>query len=280
MKAQTLKAALAEAFTHPSYWLLTIGFFVCGFHVNFIVVHLPAFAMDKGLRVVRQKNCAACHQLEPGQIAFKDDTGTERSVHGQLVTFDEDKLPPPMSGFADYVAKYEADVGELDEVIVRLLGNEDAVAFGRLALEAWEAIEKKLLTDLARAGIAITRSYTCIDHPEGIAGRRNDSVYLLPNTGAFYHALHADGIAVIYDVTHSLQLPSAAGDETGGDRRFAAPLARAAVAAGADGVFLEVHPRPEEALSDRATQLSPAQARPLLESLLRVRAALPFEEGR
>jgi 2-dehydro-3-deoxyphosphooctonate aldolase (KDO 8-P synthase) len=92
--------------------------------------------------------------------------------------------------------------------------------------------------------------------------------------------LHADGIAVIYDVTHSLQLPSAAGDETGGDRRFAAPLARAAVAAGADGVFLEVHPRPEEALSDRATQLSPAQARPLLESLLRVRAALPFEEGR
>ena len=78
-------------------------------------------AMDTGLRVVRQKNCAACHQLEPGQIAFKDDSGTEHSLHGQLVVFDEDKLPPPMKGFADYVAKYEADVGTLDEIIVRLL---------------------------------------------------------------------------------------------------------------------------------------------------------------
>jgi 2-dehydro-3-deoxyphosphooctonate aldolase (KDO 8-P synthase) len=86
--------------------------------------------------------------------------------------------------------------------------------------------------------------------------------------------LHAEGIPVIYDVTHSLQLPGAAGDETGGDRRFAAPLARAAVAAGADGLFLEVHPDPASALSDRATQLDPAAAEAILRSALRVRAAL------
>jgi len=48
-KPQTAKAALAEAFRHPSYWLLTAGFFVCGFHVSFIMVHLPAFAIDQGL---------------------------------------------------------------------------------------------------------------------------------------------------------------------------------------------------------------------------------------
>ena len=80
--------------------------------------------------------------------------------------------------------------------------------------------------------------------------------------------LHGDGIPVLYDVTHSLQLPSAAGDETGGQREFAAPLARAAVAAGADGVYLEVHPHPEAALSDRTTQLAPEPAENLLRSLL------------
>jgi predicted MFS family arabinose efflux permease len=48
-RAQTFREALGEALRHPSYWLLTAGFFVCGFHVAFIVVHLPAFAADQGL---------------------------------------------------------------------------------------------------------------------------------------------------------------------------------------------------------------------------------------
>ena len=49
VRSQTLREALAEAFRHPSFWLLTAGFFVCGFHVAFIVVHLPSFAVDQGL---------------------------------------------------------------------------------------------------------------------------------------------------------------------------------------------------------------------------------------
>lgn len=48
-KPQSLQEAFAEAFAHPSFWLLTAGFFVCGFHVAFYGVHLPAFAADKGL---------------------------------------------------------------------------------------------------------------------------------------------------------------------------------------------------------------------------------------
>jgi len=87
--------------------------------------------------------------------------------------------------------------------------------------------------------------------------------------------MRRDGIATIYDVTHSLQLPGAAAEGTGGQREFAEPLARAAVAAGADGVFLEVHPDPEHALSDRETQLPPERAERLLASLLALRAALP-----
>ena len=46
---QTIGESLSEAFRHPSFWLLTAGFFVCGFHVAFIMVHLPAFAIDQGL---------------------------------------------------------------------------------------------------------------------------------------------------------------------------------------------------------------------------------------
>ncbi|RMH16149.1 MAG: 3-deoxy-8-phosphooctulonate synthase [Acidobacteria bacterium] len=95
-----------------------------------------------------------------------------------------------------------------------------------------------------------------------------------------FAVLQRAGIPVIFDATHSLQLPGseiAAGGErahTGGRREFAEPLARAAVAAGADGVFMEVHPEPERALSDAATQLTPAAAERLLASLLALRRAL------
>jgi len=49
VRDQTMVEALGEALRHPDYWLLTVGFFVCGFHVAFIMVHLPAFTLDQGL---------------------------------------------------------------------------------------------------------------------------------------------------------------------------------------------------------------------------------------
>jgi 2-dehydro-3-deoxyphosphooctonate aldolase (KDO 8-P synthase) len=58
------------------------------------------------------------------------------------------------------------------------------------------------------------------------------------------------GQPVVFDVTHSLQLPGGKGSCSGGQREFAEPLARAAVAVGVDGLFLEVHPEPEKALCD------------------------------
>lgn len=105
----------------------------------------------------------------------------------------------------------------------------------------------------------------------------NDRIFVTERGACFgYHNLvvdmrsfammHAEGIPVVFDVTHSLQLPGS-GKTTGGARSFAEPLARAAIAAGADGVFLEVHPRPDEALSDAATQLEPGRAEELLRSL-------------
>ncbi len=89
-----------------------------------------------------------------------------------------------------------------------------------------------------------------------------------------FHILHEAGVPVLYDVTHSLQLPGADGKSTGGRREFAEPLARAAVAAGADGVYLEVHLDPPSALSDSTTQLDPDRAQALLASLHAIRGAV------
>ena len=63
------------------------------------------------------------------------------------------------------------------------------------------------------------------------------------------------GYPVIYDATHSVQLPGGLGAASGGDREMAIPLARAALAAGCDGLFLEVHPNPDKARCDAASML-------------------------
>jgi len=65
-----------------------------------------------------------------------------------------------------------------------------------------------------------------------------------------FPVLQSFGYPVVFDVTHSLQLPGGQGNCSGGQREFAEPLARAAVAAGVDGLFMEVHPEPDKALCD------------------------------
>lgn len=67
--------------------------------------------------------------------------------------------------------------------------------------------------------------------------------------------MRALGYPVIFDVTHSLQLPGGQGSCSGGQREYAGPLARAAVAAGVDGLFMEVHPDPDKALCDGPNML-------------------------
>ncbi len=65
-----------------------------------------------------------------------------------------------------------------------------------------------------------------------------------------FSIMKANGFPTVFDATHSVQLPGAAGGKSGGQREFVAPLARAALAAGADGLFIETHPDPDNALSD------------------------------
>jgi len=78
------------------------------------------------------------------------------------------------------------------------------------------------------------------------------------------------GWPVIFDATHSVQRPAAAGQVSGGDRRFVPTLARAAVAAGLDGLFLETHPEPERALCDGPNQWPLDQLEALLTTLLAI----------
>lgn len=80
------------------------------------------------------------------------------------------------------------------------------------------------------------------------------------------------GWPVVYDATHSLQKPG--GRESGGDRRYAIPLMRAAVACGIDGLFFETHPDPARARSDAATQLPLALADSFLDEAIRIRDSI------
>ena len=75
------------------------------------------------------------------------------------------------------------------------------------------------------------------------------------------------GVPVIFDATHSVQLPGGGEGASSGQREFVAPLARAAVAVGVDGVFMEVHPAPEEALCDGPNSLPLPEAKRLLQVL-------------
>lgn len=118
---------------------------------------------------------------------------------------------------------------------------------------------------------------------EKVTGEGNEKLLLTERGTTFgYHNLVVDmrslgrmrmiGFPVVFDATHSVQLPSAAGAQSGGEREFVALLARAAVAAGVDGVFLETHPDPPRARCDAASQWPLDRLEPLVESLLRIHA--------
>jgi 2-dehydro-3-deoxyphosphooctonate aldolase (KDO 8-P synthase) len=81
------------------------------------------------------------------------------------------------------------------------------------------------------------------------------------------------GCPVIFDATHSVQLPGGGGDKSGGQREFAPVLARCALAAGANGIFIETHPQPDGALSDGPNMIPLAEMPALLKSLFKFHAA-------
>lgn len=82
------------------------------------------------------------------------------------------------------------------------------------------------------------------------------------------------GVPVIFDATHSVQKPGGKGTSTGGNREYVEYLAKAAVAVGADGIFMEVHPNPDEALSDGPNSVRLNEVEEMLQRILKVREAV------
>ncbi len=120
---------------------------------------------------------------------------------------------------------------------------------------------------------------------EKVARTGNGNILLTERGTSFgYHNLVVDmrslvimretGYPVILDATHSLQLPGGNDHSSGGQPEYIFPLARAGVAVGVDGVFIETHPDPSKALSDPATQLELKLLGPLLKQIAAVDAAM------
>ncbi len=112
-------------------------------------------------------------------------------------------------------------------------------------------------------GVAVTERGTFFGYGDLIVDMRS-----------FARMAATTGAPVVFDGTHSVQRPGRAEGASGGDPRFTPPLVRAAVAAGADALFLEVHPHPETAPSDGSNMLRLQNLKPLLEDVLAIRAAL------
>jgi 2-dehydro-3-deoxyphosphooctonate aldolase (KDO 8-P synthase) len=93
-----------------------------------------------------------------------------------------------------------------------------------------------------------------------------------------FPVMRSMGCPVIYDATHSVQLPGGAGGSSGGQREFIPFLARAAAGAGIDGLFVEVHPDPDNSLCDGPNSWPLDEIEPLLASVLAIhRATVPYE---
>jgi 2-dehydro-3-deoxyphosphooctonate aldolase (KDO 8-P synthase) len=118
---------------------------------------------------------------------------------------------------------------------------------------------------------------------EKVAGTGNEKIILTERGSSFgYQNLVVDmrsfpimrklGYPVVFDVTHSVQLPGGEGKSSGGQPEFIEPLARAGTVIGADGLFLEVHDNPAKALSDGTNALALEKLQPMLERILRIAA--------
>jgi 2-dehydro-3-deoxyphosphooctonate aldolase (KDO 8-P synthase) len=174
--------------------------------------------------------------------------------------------------------------------------SEEATAAGQvldvLQIPAFLCRQTDLLISAARSGCAVNvkkgqflAPWDMANAVQKIEEAGNHRIMLTERGASFgYNNLVTDfralpimrrlGYPVIFDATHSVQLPGGAGTASAGQREFVAPLARAAVATGCEGLFMEVHPHPEKALSDGPTMVPLADVRNLLEQIVRIAAAI------
>lgn len=152
-----------------------------------------------------------------------------------------------------------------------------------LQIPAYLSRQTDLLLAAAKTGRVVNIKKAQFMAPEDIqsavnkvASQDNEHILVTERGTMFgYHQLVVDmtsliqmretGYPIIYDATHSVQIPSGYGNHSGGNREYIFPLMRAALSIGIDGIFAEVHPNPPKAISDQDSQLYLSKARPILE---------------
>ena len=162
---------------------------------------------------------------------------------------------------------------------------EVAKAVDVLQIPAFLSRQTDLLVAAAKSGLPVNVKKGQFMAPEdmkGVVGKLEDAgcrnIMLTERGASFgYHNLVVDirglqtmrsfGYPVVYDATHSVQLPGGLGNASGGQREFIPVLSRAAAAAGIDAIFMEVHPNPAKALSDGPNSLDFAGAEKVLDEV-------------
>jgi len=191
-----------------------------------------------------------------------------------------------------------------EKVDVPVLSDVHSVEEARIAAEVLDIIQIPALlsrqTDLIRAAARTGKVINVkkgqflapldIEHVVAkITSEGNEKILITERGSSFgYNNLVVDmralplmrafGYPVIFDATHSIQLPGAGKGRSGGQRELAEPLARAAVAAGVDGVFMEVHPDPDRALCDGPNSLSTERCAVLLRILKEINEVVKQED--
>jgi 2-dehydro-3-deoxyphosphooctonate aldolase (KDO 8-P synthase) len=175
-----------------------------------------------------------------------------------------------------------SDVHQVEEV------RKAAEVLDMIQIPAFLCRQTDLLVAAARTGLPVNVKKGQFLSPldmktvaEKVASTGNRRLLFTERGTSFgYHNLVVDlrsiplmkaiGFPVVFDATHSVQLPGGDGASSGGQREFVEYLSRAAVAAGANGVFMEVHPTPDSALCDGPNSLPLGQVRPLMSLLMEI----------
>lgn len=199
-------------------------------------------------------------------------------------------------GAKEGLAMLERIKGETGaKLITDVHSPEEAEAAGKIVdmiqVPAFLSRQTDLLLAAGNTGKAINikkgqflSPHDVIHAAEKVKSTGNKNIYITERGSTFgYNNLVVDmrgvpiiqsyGFPMIFDATHSIQLPGGQGSSSGGQREYALTLARAAVAAGCNGLFFETHPSPDTALCDGPNMLPIHWMKPLLETLLDIRAA-------
>ena len=128
--------------------------------------------------------------------------GTQTAPRGLFIDLWGTLLVEPQEGEKKSASNLQFIDGALDALfqahranwLLYLIGNEPEVAQGQLSDDEWSDINQVISERILDEGIRIQRQYICLDHPEGVGAHAFDSVFLLPNTGYLFHAMHNDAI--------------------------------------------------------------------------------------